>query len=191
MFNSITWESFLYAGVLLVGGYYAITTLLLYSQEITAWFRPKPLAFTTTSTTTDEETTINRSPVMGSVSKEEDWLQKRTALVDSEDIVVDEETIDELPETITAPGESDLLNGSVADLTNEITALLNMAAEYNSSKEEVSSLFIALFERYPHLKGTTYAQAINKLICEKGKTNPAFNFNPLEVRSWWETSINS
>src|ERR1700755_1189117 len=101
MFNSITWESFLYAGILLVVGYYAITTLLLYNQEIIAWFRPKPLALTT-STTTDEDTEIDRSLVMGLVSKEEDWLQKRTALVDSEDIVVAEEPTDEIPETVAA-----------------------------------------------------------------------------------------
>lgn len=188
MFNSISWESFFYGGILLVGGYYTITTLLLYSQEIIAWFKPKPLALSSTST--EVETAVDQAPVMGLVSAEVEWLQKRTALVDSEDIVVSEELSNELPDTVAAPGESNLLNGSVSDLMQEIKTLLSMAAEYGSSKDEVSSLFIALFERYPHLKGTAYEQAINKNIHEEGKSKFAFDLQPLEIRAWWEPSIN-
>lgn len=189
MFNTITWESFLYAGALFIGGYYVITTLLLYHQEIINWFKPKPLARTTTAPSPDESYADQES-VMGSVSAEEAWLSKRTAVVESEAIIIAEAADDEMPETITKAGETDLLNSSVSELMQEVKALLNMAAEYKSSKAEVAPLFNALFERYPHLKNTTYAHAINKHICEEGKSKFVFEFHTLEVRAWWETAHN-
>lgn len=190
MFNSITWESFLYASALLIGGYYVVTTLLLYHQEIIAWFKPKPFAPTATAPLPEEDTP-EREPMMGSVSAEEEWQHKRSALIDVEEVIIAEEATNEIPDTITAPGKTDLLNGSIADLMQEIKTLLEMAAEYQSSKEEVAPLFTALFERYPHLKNTAYSQAVNRHVCEEGKTKFAFDLQPIEVRAWWETSLNS
>lgn len=191
MFNSITWESFLYASTLLIGGYYVVTTLLLYHQEIIAWFKPKPFALTTTAPLPEEPTAEQHEPVMGSVRVEDEWQHKRTALIDSAEVLIAEDTTGEMPDTVATPGQTDLLNGSVADLMQEINTLLEMAAEYNSSKEEVAPLFAAVFERYTHLKNTAYAQAINRHVCEEGKTKFAFDLQPIEVRAWWETSLNS
>lgn len=187
MFNAITWENFLTTALLIVGGYYFITTFLLFHREITDWFKSKPVAPTAP---TVNQNTPDDTGIMGAVSPEEDWLSQRSSVVSSEDMQVSELNTDELPDTISLPGESELLNGSVADLMQEIKTLLQMAAEYKSSKEECVPLFTALFERYPHLKNTAYAQAINRHICEEGKSKFSFDLQLLEVRSWWEVSHN-
>lgn len=188
MFNTITWETFFNAILLLAGGYYAITTLLLFSPEIIQWFKPKSLALSTAAP--PDASTSDHDAIMGSVSAEEDWLARRTSLVNSQDIEVSDEVSDEMPDTIMAPGESDLITGTVSDLMQEIKTLLQMADEYKSSKEEMAPLFIALFERYPNLKNTAHAQAISRHICEEGKSKFSFDLELLEVRTWWEGSPN-
>jgi hypothetical protein len=185
MFNTITWETFFVTAFLIAGSYYAITTLLLFHQEITGWFKSKPVAITPTNETVHSP---GEDGIMGRVSPEEDWLSQRSSIINSEEVQIAELDTDDMPDTIQSPGESELLNGSVADLMQEIQTLLQMAAEYNSTKEECAPLFISLFERYPHLKNTAYAQAINRHICEEGKSKFSFDIALLEVRSWWEVS---
>jgi hypothetical protein len=187
MFNAITWENFLTTAFLLAGSYYLITSLLLFHKEITGWFKSKPVVLTAS---TVNQNTPDDNDIMGAVSPEEDWLSQRSSVVNSEDMQVSELNTDELPDTIQSPGESELLNGSAADLMQEIKTLLQMAAEYQSRKEECVPLFTALFGRYTHLKDTAYAQAINRHICEEGKSKFSFDLQLLEVRSWWEATHN-
>lgn len=185
MFSSITWESFLVTVLVLVGGYYCIATLLLYHKEITSFFKQKqtPPSEQEHPTETDEP---ESNSLIGSISHEESWLNQRSSLVNTEEIVFDEAESTEIPEEIAESGKQDLLTGSVADLMEEIKTLLQLVKECGSNKEECASLFQPLFQRYPHIKNTSYQAAINRHICEESKSQFSFNIEPLDVRSWWE-----
>lgn len=184
MFNTITWQQFLLAALLIVGVYYVTATLLLFRKEISAWFKPKPIPIEPDK---DDPLTTTDNALMGKAAEEEDLFSRRSSIVHSEELVVSRVSTDEMPDTIQTPGEVQLLTGTIADLMQEISVLLQMAEEHQSTKEECSQLFISLFERYPNLKDTAYAHTVNRHICEEGKSKFSFDVEMLEVRSWWES----
>jgi hypothetical protein len=185
MFSSITWEVFFSTVLLAVGVYYFISTVLLFHKEITGLFKAKSDGPIHREHHGQEEVNETEA-IIGAVSHEENWLTHRTSLVDSEDVRMAETDTHEMPDTIQAPGEQELLNGTIADLMQEIKTLLQLIGEYKSSKEECAELFGALFQKYPLLKDTSYQRAINQHICEENKAQFSFDIQPLDVRSWWE-----
>ncbi len=186
MFSSITWEIFLTTIVVVIGGYYGITTLLLYHQEIIHWVKTRgqqPVV----STQSTKVITPSHS-VMGSIQQES--LQAvRSTVIPSEEINVASD--DEVPETVTSPkvlsSTSDhLLISSVSDLLQEVKTLSQLMAECKSDKAEGESLFRTLLLRYPHLRTTTYRDAINLFIIDAARNQFAFDLSLSEINSWWE-----
>ncbi|SKC85152.1 hypothetical protein [Ohtaekwangia koreensis] len=184
MFTSITWEFFVTALVAAIGSYYGITTLLLYHREIIQWIKSsgqQPVAQT-------ESTGIAEPShaVMGGIQKES-TQELRSSVAAAEEIYAD--TTDEEPETVTSPEASSqdtLLIGSVADLLQEVKTLSQLLAEYKSDKAEGESLFRTLLLRYPHLRSTTYRDAINFYIVDAGRQQFSFDLSSSEVNAWWE-----
>jgi len=186
MFNAITWENFFTTVLLVVGGYYFITSVLLYHSEISNWFKSKVQPASPPLTAPG---TANND-IVGPAAPEENRQTRKSSFVSAEDVLVTAGTSEEFPDTIQTPGESELLTGTVEDLMEEIKTLLELAHEYQSSKEECAALFTSLFERYSHLKGTAYESAVNRHVHEEGKSKFSFDVQLLEVRSWWQVSTN-
>jgi hypothetical protein len=184
MFTSITWDFFLTALVAAIGSYYSITTVLLYHREIIQWIKSsgqQPVA--------QRESTGMAEPshaVMGGIQKES-TQELRSSAAAAEEIYAD--ATDEEPETVTSPealSQDSLLIGSVADLLQEVKTLSQLLADYKSDKAEGESLFRILLLRYPHLRSTTYREAINFYIVDASRNQFSFDLSSSEVNAWWE-----
>ena len=184
MFTSITWELFFTAILLIAGGYYGITVLLLYHHEIIHWFKSRSQQ----SRVSTPEHSVESTPsvgIMGGANRDNANEPLRTS-VKTEEVAI--AASDDEPETIHSPtllAKDDLLIGSVADLLQEIKTLVQLVAEYKSDKIESQSLFHALLIRYPHLRDTSYQEAIGLYICEAAKGQFSFDISLKEVSTWW------
>lgn len=191
MFSSITWEIFLTTVATLLGGYYGITTLLLYHREITRWIKSgKQQSFVKT-----EPTTVRTSPfaVMGNIQKESTQIL-RSSIETAAEISVAAD--DEEPDTVHSPeastsSEEHLLIGNIADLLQEIKIVSQLIAECKSDKAEGESLFRTLLQRYSHLRNTTYRDAINLFIADTTHDQFVFDLSIKEINAWWEIEQNS
>ncbi|QLH32243.1 MAG: hypothetical protein HWD62_07190 [Cyclobacteriaceae bacterium] len=67
MFESISWQEFISTIALLIGGYYVITTLLLYGSEISNIFKQKKLNLTNTHERENQTDSNESIELMGSV----------------------------------------------------------------------------------------------------------------------------
>ena len=194
MFSTISWEIFFTTALLIAGGYYGISLLLLYAKEITGWFKTRFGNSIETVAQTSVEKIAKPLNIMGSVSREDVAGEQRMTSVNEEDINVGDD--EEVPETITPPAQTfssndHLLVGSVADLLQEIKTLVQLVAEYKSDKAEAESLFRTLLLRYSYLRATTYQHAISFYICEAARTQFAFEVQIAEVISWWNEEKNN
>lgn len=186
MFSSITWELFLTAVVVVIGGYYGITTLLLYHREIMQWVKSRGLSPVVQmgSTAVSEP---SRS-VMGNIQKGS-TQELRSSIGTAEEINV--AATDEEPDTVHSPEavksfDDHLLIGSIADLLQEVKTVSQLIAECKSDKAEGESLFRTLLLRYPHLRSTTYRDAINLYILDTARNQFSFDLSSFEINSWWE-----
>lgn len=191
MFNAITWEAFLTTVILLVGGYYFITTFLLYHKEITSWVKsragqPQETASSETEVIEDK---IEGKGILGKVNSDDRLATPRSSTVSAEDLSFgsseDEGTEMVKPVTASQPQRDHLIIGSVADLLQEIKTLIQLITEYNSDKAESASLFRTLLLRYPHVKSTEYKEAISLYICQAA-TQFSFTLDLQEANNWWE-----
>lgn len=186
MFNAISWTDFLTTVAVLIAGYYAITILLLYANEIKSLFRRKSLI----ETPEDIHSTapLDRT-ILGGVSKES-TLQDRSSFASADEFSFSESN-HEVPEMLTPVAKQPLSNhaliiGSVSDLLQEIKTLIQMVTEYKSGKAESETLFRTLLQRYPQLKTTEYRTAITQFIWETAQTQFPFALEQAEVEQWWE-----
>lgn len=191
MFNAITWEAFLTTVILLVGGYYFITTFLLYHKEITQWVKSRAARSPETSSSAPEvieESTDNKG-ILGKINSDGQSITPRTSTISAEDLSfgASEEEVAEIVKPVTAlrPQSDHLIIGSVADLLQEIKTLIQLITEYNSDKAESASLFRTLLLRYPHVKSTEYKDAISLYICQAA-TQFSFTLDLQEASNWWE-----
>jgi hypothetical protein len=191
MFTSITWKFYLSTILLIGSGYYIISGLLLYYEEIIGWLKsciqPSP------ETHFDQSVDINTyDSIMGGINASESDKGPRTTLVESDQInIASSQDQPELFQAHLISGRDDLLIGSVADLIEEIKTLVQLAAECKSDKSEIQSLFHALLIKYPHLTGTSYQDAISLYICENAKNQFSFSLQALEVNKWWKEDSSS
>lgn len=185
MFSSITWELFLTTACVIIGSYYGITTLLLYHREITQWIKSRGQQPVVKAT----PTTVSASPfgVMGNI-QEASTQALRSSVGTASEINVAES--DEQPDTVYSPeassSEEHLLIGSIADLLQEVKTVSQLIAECKSDKAEGESLFRTLLLRYPHLRSTTYREAINFYILDAARNQFSFDLSSSEVNTWWE-----
>jgi len=192
MFNSISWEIYTTAALVIALGYYVITSLLLYSHELVRWVKSRSTS-SNDLPSREPESISSQASVMGGINRLEGFIDQRTSSVNLDAIAVtSQDEIQEeivLPKTSTASSTSDhLLVGSVADLLEEIKTLIQLIAEYKSSKPESQEFFHALFLRYPQLVGTTYQEAVSLYICETARDQVSFELTFPEVYSWWKQS---
>ncbi len=187
MFKTITWEIYTITALTIGLVYYVISALLLYRSELIRWLKSQPSSSQPPSRETESIATHDN--VMGGINPSE--AAQRTSSADPETIAVS--THDEIPEDIVLSSSNSslsrndhLLVGSVADLLEEIKTLIQVIAEYKSSKPESRAFFHALFIRYPQLAGTSYQEAISLYICDAARNQFSFELSFPEVTSWWK-----
>lgn len=177
MFNSISWEQFLTAAGLLIGGYYLITTVAFYHREIFEWInnKNKPKA----GTSEHEQPASN---LMGRVQPEPVRpIRKQTVAAD--ELQFGPGTHDESEQ---ATPDSKMVTGSVADLLQEIKTLADMIAESNSPQEEGIPMFKSLLEHYPNVRDSPFREAVTIVIHTTCKETCHYDLELNEVRQWWD-----
>jgi hypothetical protein len=187
MFSSITWELFLTTACVIIGSYYGITTLLLYHREITQWIKSRGQQRVVKTATASSTVPASPFAVMGNI-QEESTQALRSSTGSAAEINV--AASDEEPDTVHSPealsSEEHLLIGSIADLLQEVKTVSQLIAECKSDKAEGESLFRTLLLRYPHLRSTTYREAINFYILDATRNQFSFDLSSSEVNAWWE-----
>lgn len=182
MFNSISWQEYLSAIALLAGGYYAIATLLLYSNEIRNIFNQKTLKNIDEDVSEKQSDSNESNSLMGGI-KYESLTQEN---VSREHISATEE-ISFAP--LAEAGEpidgtlNNAINRFVSTLLTEIESLLEVIAK--DDKKEAATFFQALLHNYPQLVATDFQDEISQHIYDALKTDCEFQIELSEVKSWW------
>ena len=182
MFNSISWQEFLTAVSLIVGGYYAITTLLLYGAEITSIFKQEKSKSTEPEVSEDQNDSNESNDLMGSVKYETGVNVPHENLIESSELNVQEAKEADEPIKSIDPREA-MMAGFATVLQEEIATLVT---EFSSSAEgEIILVFKSLLSVYPQLVRTPYKDSLSLLICDSLKANSAFHPELNEINSWW------
>jgi hypothetical protein len=185
MFNSISWQDFLIVIVIAISSYYIITSLLLYSGEITRIFKQKE-SKQIDSDTHDQSGSNETNDLMGKIKYETEVNVPREKSVTSEELQFQSSNESEEVIVPVQSNQTDtLLIGTIADLLQEIKALAEVVS--TSSKEESVSFFKSVLQRFSKLKGTHYEDAVNVFIYNSCKEQCSFDLQPNEIKSWWIT----
>jgi hypothetical protein len=187
MFNSISWQDFLIVIVVAISSYYIITSLLLYSGEITHIFKQKESKQIDSDAHDDQSGSNERndpSDLMGKIKYETEVNVPREKSVTSEELQFQSSNESEEVIVPVQSNQTDtLLIGTIADLLQEIKALAEVVS--TSSKEESVSFFKSVLQRFSKLRGTHYEDAVNVFIYNSCKEQCSFDLQPNEIKSWW------
>lgn len=182
MFNSISWQEFLTAISLIVGGYYAITTLLLYGDEITSIFKQQKSKSIELEVSEDQNDSNESNDLMGKVKYETGVNVPHENLIESNELNIAQAKEADEPIKAIDPRE-EMLAGFATVLQEEITTLVT---EFSTSAEgEIILVFKSLLSVYPQLARTPYKDSLNLLICDSLKANSTFHPELNEINSWW------
>lgn len=182
MFNSISWQEFLSTIGLIVGGYYAITTLLLFSEEIKSIFQQKRSKSIESDASDDQRDSNESNSLMGGIKYE-----SLTQVNVSREQISSTEEINFAP--LAEPDEAinatlnNAINRFVSTLRTEIESLLEVIAK--DDKKESATFFQALLFNYPQLVGTDSQDEISQDIYDALKNSCEFPIELNEVKSWW------
>jgi hypothetical protein len=185
MFNSISWQEFLTTIGVTVGSYYAITTLLLYSEEIKSIFNQKQSKSIESDANEDQKDSNESINLMGTVKYETSVNVPHEKSVGSEEITSQplievEDAIDE----VVVSTQDVLVAKSVAELLREIKTIVGELSQGN--REEITSIYRSLLQNYSHLIGTNYQEEISLFINDCLSTNASHSFTLHEINSWWK-----
>lgn len=183
MFESISWQEYLSAISLLIGTYYVISTLLLFSSEITTIFKQGKLGFSVNRSNSHQIDSNESSNLMGKVRYEsEEQHRQREEKIEVEQLTFvsnrEEEEAIEVLDAVEDNRKRDLYS-----IKEEIQALSQVVSEVD--KEECVSLFQSLLSRYPQFYGSDIQQEINKIIYNSFLKNERFQIDTTEIKSWW------
>jgi hypothetical protein len=185
MFNSISWQEFLSAISVIVGGYYVITALLLYSEEIKSIFSQRQRKAIETDASDDQNDSNESIDLMGTIKYETSVNVPHEKSVESEEINIQPlKEVEEPIDQITAISPDVLITKSVAALLREIKTIATELSQ--GSREEITSIYRSLLQNYPHLIGTNYQEEISLFIKDSLSTNATHSFTLDEIKSWWK-----
>jgi len=185
MFNSISWQEFLSTIGVIVGGYYTITTLLLFSEEIKSIFKQKEQKSIETDARDDQNDSNEFIDLMGTVKYETSVNVPHEKYVGTDEIRTQPlKEIEEPIDQVTPISPDILITKSVAELLREVKTIVTELSR--GSREEIASIYRSLLQNYPHLIGTNYQEEINLFIKDSLSTNTSHSFTPDEIKSWWK-----
>lgn len=180
MFESISWQEYLSAMSLIIGGYYVIITLLFFSSEITSIFKQGKLDFSVQRTNAHQ---IDSSDLVGRVryeSEEQHTHREEKLEVEQLTFVSNREGEEAIDVLDTA---DDHKNAAFDNIKEEILALSQVVQEVG--KEESISLFQSLLSRYPQFYGSDSQEEVNLIIYNSLLKNERFQIDTTEIISWW------
>ncbi len=182
MFQSISWQEFLTAISLIVGGYYAITTLLLYGDEITSIFKQEKSKSIELEVSEDQNDSNESNDLMGSVKYETQVNVPHENVIESSELNVAQANEAEEPIISIDPREA-MMAGHATVLQEEIATLVT---EFSASPEgEIILVFKSLLSVYPQLVKTPHKDSLSLLIHDSLKATSAFHPELNEINSWW------
>src|SRR5260221_13753574 len=182
MFNSISWQEFITAISLIVGGYYVITTLLLYGTEITSIFNQKKSKSIEPAVSEDQNDSSESRDLMGKVRHETGVNVPHENVVESNELNVRQTQEAEEP-ILSVDSREAMLVGFASSLQEEIATLVH---EFSTSNDgEIILVFKSVLSVYAQLVRTPYKDSISLLILDSLKTNSAFHPELNEINSWW------
>jgi hypothetical protein len=192
MLQSISWQEFFTAVSLILGTYYAISTLLLYSGEITSIFKQRKPTTIGESSSTNQNESKDSNDLMGKVKYMTTVNVPHEKSVDAEDVTVsnsDEvnlKPLDDIDESITisVPDSPEAtLAKAVSELLKQAKSLL---AEFPPhDKDEALLAFNPLFSKFPQLIGTTFQEEVSELIHGTLSQNANIQIDLKDIKSWW------
>jgi|JI8StandDraft_1071087.scaffolds.fasta_scaffold08052_3 hypothetical protein len=192
MFESISWQEFISTIALLIGGYYVITLLLLYSSEITNIFKQKKPNLTNANVRENQLDSNESIELMGSVKyggrQSENVPREEKSETESLSVVTAQEPEEPVTEAATSEADEAVLK-SVSTLLEEINTLTEVVAV--GSKAECAELFRTLLSNYPDLFHTTHEPEISAFIYNSCKEHCEFQIELSEVKTWWPQQENS
>ncbi len=192
MFESISWQEFISTIALLIGGYYIITLLLLYSSEITNIFKQKKPNLTNANVRENQLDSNESIELMGSVKyggrQSENVPREEKSETESLSVVTAQEPEEPVTEAATSEADEAVLK-SVSTLLEEINTLTEVVAV--GSKAECAELFRTLLSNYPDLFHTTHEPEISAFIYNSCKEHWEFQIELSEVKTWWPQQENS
>lgn len=184
MLNSISWQEFLSTVALLLGCYYAITTLLLYSREIKDMLtKGKSIDFPHTKA---EQVDSSESPLMGSVRYETQQKETpRQQTIDSDELEM--APLQEAEETIAIVDlQEESLKKDLVNIQTEISSLAEIIPL--GTRDEAISLFKTLLSNYPQFTGTPFQPPISQFIYECCMETNTHQFDLPDINAWWKDS---
>jgi hypothetical protein len=180
MLQSISWLEFFTTIGLIVGGYYVITGLLLYTKEIGSFLKSKSRRSTldqspqTASPQTDQLIGVARTESSGDTGL-------REVVVSANEVLVSKSSVAEEPIEVTSIKVT--VEDDVASLTSEIEALVRIVS--HSSRDESLPLFQSLISRYSSLLDTDHVEPLSQLLHDKVSEHCNFQIDVDEIRGWW------
>lgn len=184
MFESISWDEFLLTIAILIIGYYFITSLLLFSSEITSIFKQRKSNAQLDHDVVDQNDSSESNSLMGQAR-----FENRTAkIVSREEKVGAEELLVaplvEVEEEVTlADVLQENLTHTITDLQQQIKSLAEISA--SNKKEDCIPLFQSLLSNYPELVGTDRQEQISVFLYNTCKEHCEFHLELNEINSWW------
>ncbi len=179
MLESISWQEFFKTIAILLGGYYAISMLLLFSSEITNFFNSKQQGVSEGGQPHSE----SQPSLMGGVRIERSAQQEflREEVSNSDELQIASQEYEEPINSVDLAAER--LQNDFYSISAEIQSLVEIASQ--STKEESGALFKTLLSNYPQFIGTPFQQQVNELISDSCKEVSGHPFDLMEVNSWW------
>lgn len=192
MLESISWQEFISTIAFLIGGYYAITALLLYSSEITNIFKQKKLNLTNANVRENQTDSNESIELMGSVKygrrQSQNVPREEKSETESLSVATAQEPEEPITAATTSEAEEAMLK-SVSTLLEEINTLTEIVAV--GSKDECAELFRTLLSNYPELFHTTHEPEITAFIYNSCKEHCEFQIELSEVKTWWPQQENT
>lgn len=187
MFHSISWQEFFYAITVLIGGYYVIATLLLYSSELTKLLNQKNRNFTKSDVQRDQTGSNSPNDLMGAVRYEapRELSVPREEQVSSEDIVATANKAE--PEEPIQVAQDSSPDEILAQAVEEVKAGIKtiITSDPGCSKADLITLFHALLSHYPQLGGSIHRVEIHDYIITSCYEHFEFELQPDEILALW------
>lgn len=184
MLDSISWQEFFTTVALVAGGYYVITFLLLYSNEITYILKQKKADHSSADVKSNQLDSNESNDLMGGVRYENREHQNvpREDVASAEELqFVSGDTDEETIRSIDLIEEQ--RKNKFKKALEEINALIEVVSQ--GSKEESIPLFKTLLANYPQLIGTAYQEKASQHIFHACSEPCQFHFELSEINSWW------
>jgi hypothetical protein len=175
MFNSISWQQFFYTLLTVLGAYYIISFLLLYSKEVIQKFKDK-------SGQPDSGLPEFKGPtndLMGAIKK--DQPNRHEQSIEADEINV----ASEAKQSPSIEGDDALLVGCVSDLLQEIKILIKVIKEGDGTHDDAVPMITSLLSNYEQLINTKYQTSISLFIHEQLQSEFASQADLKAIEGLW------